>query len=136
MTAKILKANGQIVYLSTYRRLTDDELQAPEEIKLRDNFDKLIHQKLGKPVTPEDLRDFGEDVPTPEYELYDDDFEGTKNNVPDIDDVMPEYQDNYVGAEVNLPIGGVQKSGKVKRRARNEEGELTGVKNDNTILDT
>jgi hypothetical protein len=43
-----------------------------------------------------------EDCQNPVYELYDDDVEGTKHeHVPDIDDVTPEDQDNYVGAEVN-----------------------------------
>jgi Reverse transcriptase (RNA-dependent DNA polymerase) len=53
-----------------------------------------------------------------------------------IDNVTPEMQDGYVGAEVNLPFQGTIRAGKVKHRARNEEGELEGVANATPILDT
>ena len=33
MTSKILKFNGQVVYISTYRGLSDDELHDNEEVK-------------------------------------------------------------------------------------------------------
>ena len=42
----------------------------------------------------------------PEYELYEDNVEGTAQHVPDIDDVTPEEGDQYIGAKVNLSIGG------------------------------
>ena len=135
MTAKILKSNGQMVYLSMYRKLMDDKMQDRDEQKKRDEFDACIQKQLSKPLSPDAMRDLGGDVMTPEYELYEDNFEGAKDNIPDIDDVTPEDEDNYVGAEVNLPIGGMMKAGKVKQHAQNASGEVTGVKNDNPILD-
>ena len=58
--------------------------------------------------------------------------------MPDADDlvVTPDTQDNYVGAELNLSIGGTMRSGSVKRQARDAEGELFGTRNSNPILDT
>jgi hypothetical protein len=56
--------------------------------------------------------------------------------VPDIDVVMPEMQDGYIGVEVNLPHRGLNRSGTVQRRARNVEGTLEGTANPNPILDT
>ena len=58
--------------------------------------------------------------------------------MPDADElvVTPDTQDNYVGAEVNLSFGGTMRSGSVKRRARDAEGELFGTRNSNPILDT
>ncbi len=56
--------------------------------------------------------------------------------IPDIDDVTPEYQDQYIGAEVVLPLQGEMKRGKVKERSRTEAGELYGTANTNPILDS
>ena len=50
--------------------------------------------------------------------------------------VTPDIQDNYVGAKVNLSFGGTMRSGSIKRRARDAEGELFGTRNSNPILDT
>ena len=75
------------------------------------------------------------DVPTLDYKLYEDDFEGVHDHIPDIDDVTPEYVDMYISAEVNLPFGGMARMGRVKSCAMNAEGELTGTANSNPILD-
>jgi hypothetical protein len=50
--------------------------------------------------------------------------------------VTPEALDNYLGDQVTLPIGGEQKTGTVKRRARDHRGNLVGTQNSNPILDT
>lgn len=50
MTSKILIDNGQVLYLSTFRPCTPDELQDPTEQKLRDAFDLKIHNKLCDPL--------------------------------------------------------------------------------------
>ena len=68
-------------------------------------FDAAIRKRLGEPLTPAELKEIGVDVPTPTYVPYEDDVDGTHPNVPDIEDVTPEDQDQYVGAEVNLPHG-------------------------------
>ena len=136
MTSKILKRNGEILFLSSYRKLTDDEMQDPDLKKDRDAFDEEIRKRLGRPLTQEDLKEIDVDAPTPEYELYEDDFEGTTEKVQDIDEVTPEDQDNYVGAQVNLSFGGTIRSGKVKRRATDAEGKVSGLANPNPILDT
>lgn len=133
MTAKILKINGQILHLQTYRPLSEDEYAQPHITAEREQFDREIRRLLGRPATPDD---FPDDIRTPEYELYEDDFEGTHTSVPDIDQVTPDCFDDYVGAEVDLPIGGIHMQGRVKRRARTHDGELVGVRNDNPILDT
>ena len=51
MTAKILKANGKVVYQSTYRGLNNDEIKSPIEQRERDRFDKSIANWVGSPVT-------------------------------------------------------------------------------------
>ena len=42
MTAKMLKADGQILHRMTYRALTDRELNDKEEIREREEFDESI----------------------------------------------------------------------------------------------
>jgi hypothetical protein len=50
--------------------------------------------------------------PIPEHELYDDD-DSIVGAVPDIDLVVPEMQDGYIGTEVNLPHQGLNQAGTV-----------------------
>jgi hypothetical protein len=116
--------------------VSDDEMMNEDKKKERERIDKSIEEKLGKPRTSEDLLSIDPDAAIPEYELYQDDIEGTHEHIPDINNVTPEEQDNYVGAEVNLQIGGRFQAGRVVRRARSNDSEVTGVSNPNPILDT
>ena len=68
MTAKILKANGQVVYRSTYRALTEEEWVSEDEKKERQTFDESVETKLGPKMNWEDLP--SEDSETPIYERY------------------------------------------------------------------
>ena len=70
MTAKILKPNGEVVYQSTYRRLTDSEVANHANIALHEEFDESIGHKFGADCTPEDFPDVAlED--TPHYNKFD-----------------------------------------------------------------
>ena len=40
LCAKLLKGNGQRVYRLSYRHVTEDEVNYPEEVKKRDDFDR------------------------------------------------------------------------------------------------
>ena len=103
LTAKLLKANGQVVHWSTYRPLTPDELRDPIELKSRDIFDKCVEEKCGEAALASDF-EFDRDIETPMFEVYEDD-EDHIGYVAEDDDVTPETLDKYVGAEVVLPIG-------------------------------
>ncbi len=131
MTSKILKSIGQILHLSSFRKLTEDEMQDKGEQKAMNIFDSCIRQQLGKPLTFEDLKSVDPDAVTPECELHADDFEGAKEHVPDVDEVTPEDEDTCIGAEVQLPPGEVMQSGKVKARVHDEHGEPVGTMNTN-----
>ena len=67
MCAKLLKANGQIVYRSTYRGLTADEMASEDEMRLRNEFDKSVLEKLGPTSKLSDF-DNDPDGETPSYE--------------------------------------------------------------------
>ena len=74
-------------------------------------------------------------ITTPHYELYEDNFE-THQNVPNIDDdVNLETGDTYIGAEVSLPHGDSQQTGKVICQARDQDSELTGTAHNNPCWD-
>ena len=51
-----------------------------------------------KPLTVNEMRDFDPDIATPKYKLYADDVDGTKDPVPDVDNVTPEEGDNFISA--------------------------------------
>ena len=55
MTAKILKANGEVVHRSTYRSLTDEEIANKSEQDEREKFDKLVHERYGMPMEAADF---------------------------------------------------------------------------------
>ena len=106
MTSKVLKANRQVIYTSTYRALTDNEMANPEEIKAQQAFDTAVSNKLGAPMSKHDLPSEDVDADTPTFEPYEN-FENPPLRLPKVDEVTPEASDSYVGAQVNLPIGGL-----------------------------
>jgi hypothetical protein len=55
MTAKILKANGQVEYNSTDHSLTDAELDDPIQIAAHDAFMTQLNAVIGPPVEQEEL---------------------------------------------------------------------------------
>jgi hypothetical protein len=69
MTRKLLKKNGMVVYRSTVRPLTPDEVADPVRISERQEFDAAIITALGEPLTDEDL-DGDPDYETPDSEPY------------------------------------------------------------------
>ena len=135
MTGKVLKANGQIIYTSTYRPLTNDEVANPDEIKARQVFNAAVSAKLGAAMSKPDLSSDDIDADTPTFVPYEDD-DTPSHQLPDTDEITPEVADSYVGAHVNLPIGGTTSEGTVKRRARDANGNLQGRADLNPILDT
>ena len=119
--AEILKGNGRCVYRSSYRHLTEDEQNSPEERKKRQSYDQMIHTRLGSPATHRTLKSI---IQTPEYELYEnDDRDGVPNAKEFEDEPIPITYDTYIGAEVVLPKGNDMVSGTVKSRVKDFEGQ-------------
>jgi hypothetical protein len=75
VTRKILKQNGMMMYRSSVRPLTQDEIQSPTEIKEHDKFDIAIEEKFGPAMNKDDFQndpDYAYFV-TPTYDCYEDD---------------------------------------------------------------
>ncbi|KAI2500399.1 Reverse transcriptase (RNA-dependent DNA polymerase) [Fragilaria crotonensis] len=139
MTRKVLKSNGQVVYRSTVRSLTPDEL-ADETVKRnRNEFTEKVNAILGDGFKYEDFANDPEleHLDTPIYPSYADDDDGESPLAIDADDKPdPDTYDPYVGASVNLPIGDRMVNAKVRERKRALDGTLIGKANANPILDT
>jgi hypothetical protein len=97
--------------------------------------------KLGKSMLEEDFKDDPDvaDFLTPTFEPYEDD-EVPASKMPDIYDVDDDHDvdtyDQYVGAQMRVPIGGEIRSGKVTRRKRELDGTCKGRANVNPMLDS
>jgi hypothetical protein len=124
MTRKVLKQNGSVVYRSSVRPLTQDEIQSPTERQEREKFDIAIEEKFGPAMNKDYLQN----------------DEVSPSKMPDIDDIKEEHDvdtyDQYVGAHVRVPIGDEIPSGKVVRRKRELDGTVRGRANANSMLDT
>jgi hypothetical protein len=57
MARKILKKNGSMMYRTSVRSLTPDEIQSPTEKKEREEFDISIEKKFGASMDKNDLKD-------------------------------------------------------------------------------
>jgi hypothetical protein len=141
MARKILKKNGSIMYRTSVRSLTPDEIQYPTENKEREEFDIAIEKKIGASMENNYFKDDPDyaDFVTPTYDCYEDD-EVSSSKIPYIDDIKEEHDVDtyyqYVGAHVRVPIGGEIRSGKVVRHKRELDGTVRGRANANSMLDT
>jgi hypothetical protein len=138
MMRKILKQNGSVVYRSSVRPLTQDEIQSPTERQERDKFDIAIKEKFGPAMNKEDFQDDPHyaDFVTPTYDCYEDD-EVSPSKMPYIDDTKEEHDvatyDQYVGAHSRAPLEDENRSGKVVRRKRELDDTARGRANANSM---
>ena len=139
MTSKIMRHMGDHIPRSNLRPLKDWEITDPYQIEQRLKFDRLVHDALGKPAVE---TDFPWEFLTPineSYEDNDDVLEGSADfePLPDPDPLpTPEASDNYVNANVMLPLGDSLLRGRVVERKRDAKGNVMGRANDNPIRDT
>jgi hypothetical protein len=57
MTRKVLKQNGSVMYISSVRPLTQDEIQSPTEKNEREEFGIAIEEKFGPAINKYDFLD-------------------------------------------------------------------------------
>jgi hypothetical protein len=141
MTRKILKQNGSVIYRSSVRPLTQDEIQSPTEQKELHEFEIAIEEKCGPAMNKDYFKNDPDyaDFVTPTYDFYEDD-EIPPSKMPDIDDIKKEHDvdtyDQYVGAHIRVPIGDEIRSGKVLWRKHELDGTVRGRAKSNPMLDT
>jgi hypothetical protein len=143
LTAKILKQSGQYVCRSTLRHLTPDETLCMVQIAAQLHFDNMVTKHIGRKSIP---GDFPMEVLTPEYEHYcchtieegpDNAYEEGLPNNNNLDPLpMPEAGDNYISAEVLLPLGSVLRQGKVISHKHDADSNTVGREHERPILNT
>ena len=161
ITVKVIASNGQVFPRSTVRPVSEENMKDPVYLEKMKDFMSSLHDSVGAPAQP---GDFPKEYLTPEYEAYesytdeelglkpdnprfqtepneadssDDYLEGTADDDLPVEIVpTPEADDNLVGAEVMLPLGGQLARGRVTMRKRDRDGNVIGRANDNPILDT
>jgi hypothetical protein len=131
MARNFLKKNGSVMYRTSVRHLTPDELEYPTEKKEREEFDIAIEKKFGTSMDKNYFKDYPDyaDFVNTTYDCYEDD-EFSSSKIPDIDDIKEEHDndtyDQYVGSHVRVPIGDEIRSGKVFQRKREMDGTVRG----------
>jgi hypothetical protein len=126
------------MYRTSVKSLTPEEIVSPVGNQDRLDLDTRIEEKYGPPIAEADFKDDPDfaDFETTDFEPYEDD-KVVPDQMPDIDDVddIATY-DQYVGAQVRVPIGDKIRSGKVMRRNPSLDGTVKGRVNSNVMLDT
>ena len=153
MTSKILMQNCHLYYTATLRPLTQKEWDDAGERSKREAFDQAVNQRLGEPLEEEDIVTVDPEAVTPVHDPYSDNVEGTYERHPDADDIhrptpddaddnivedrdTPGVTDQYIGATVDIKHKGELRSGRVKERVRDEDGQFIGEAHSNPLLDT
>jgi hypothetical protein len=132
LTAKILMPNGQYVCRSTLRHLNNDERISEVHKAQRLTFDQAINDKLGPKASP---LDFDEQDSTPKHMHCGEDADSIDSDHGNLE-ITPVIGDNYFGAEILLPRGGVLLKGQVTRHKRDADGNPIGQSHDSSALDT
>ena len=153
MTSMILQLNCHIYVTGTLRALSQEEWDSADEHRQRDTFDEEITRRLGEPLDEDNIVTVDPEAATPVHPPYTDNVEGTKERYPDADEIhrpipddandnivedgdTPGVNDQYISATVDINHNGELRSGRVKERARDEDGRMIGEANSNPLLDT
>ena len=134
MTRKVRKANGQVVYRSTVRSPSPDEMADKTRTKERETFTALIEKLFGDSFNYEDFSNDPklESLGTPSFEPHEDDKGGQPPAIQDNNDEADlDTYNQYVGTEVVLPIGGTMMNAYVPGRKRQSDGTLLGKPHSN-----
>lgn len=133
----VINAKGQIFSRTTVQNVMDDEFKVDSTKKLFSDLDDSIRNKLDTKdfytnvqVAPGEflLEDVEDDVPLPAHGTF----------IPDVEEVeRSDGYDQYIGAQLLFELGGESGlRGTVIKRAKGNDGNAVGERNNNPILDT
>jgi len=134
LTYWLLTDKCTIISRSSVIHLRDYELSDPVILRQQDEFMQKIHDRrlMGSDfedpftVTESDHK-FSEFTQEEEDQIY---------LAPEMDDFTPETYDEYLAAQVLLPLGDSMQRGEVIKRKRDHNGRPMGMRNANPLLDT
>ena len=105
-----------------------------DEIKAPDEFYTVIEEKLCPAASAKDFESDPEIV-TRTLDWYED-YEEHQNHMPEVDEIMPEVMEIFIGAEIIISNGDTVAQGSGRRRKGNVDGNTIGRSNMNPILYT
>ena len=129
MTYWVLTDKRTIIARSSVAPLSDVDMRSPsiKEQFTRFNDKCFLQNARGGPspngieIFPEVIKEMDEDL------IY---------NTQEADEFTPESFDEFLSAQVLLPVGGELRRGQVTRRLRDHNGKPIGTRNANPFLDT
>jgi hypothetical protein len=143
MSFYILTETGHIIIRKDVWDIpVDDAKTAKFQADLLD-LDSCISSELGDiknwPSNPKKLKGLPE-LPLPPDDLFEEDeplepFDSELASA-DADEYTPESYDEYISAQVVLPVGGESKMATVVGRKHDKDGRPVGTRNSNPILDS
>jgi len=126
MTYWVLIDKGTIIARSSVSPLLDIDTRNPNVQCQMDDFNKSCYTSRGTQNTsPMDI--FPEVMDKSEVKDY---------ATPEADTFTPEAYDEYLLAQVVLPVGGELRRGQVARRLQDHNGNPVGICNSNPLMDT
>ena len=138
LCARILPASARPISRTSVFPLSVEEENSPAVAEMKAQFTQTLEQKLKDRALPLDPDEIPEDEKTPEMEYYVP-LEATDEETPPVqeaDDFDHVAYDKYINARVLLPQGDTLSYGTVKRRKRDQNGNLIGRYDPNPLLDT
>ena len=143
MCYNILNNKGNVVKRSSVMPVRPEEMLIDDVILKIKEHDDFIQSRFGDTIpNPELVRNVG-DIEHFEYDLFNDDDDTLIVPVdptlaaPEADEIpLPDAFDQYISANILIEKQGEATRGTVKRRARDQHGEVIGIPNNNPLLDT
>jgi hypothetical protein len=137
LTYWLLTDKCTVIARSSVIHLRDYELSDPTILRQQDEYMRKIHERghmsydIEDPfIITESDHQFSDFTHEEENQVY---------STPEMDDFTPETYDEYLAAQVLLPLGDSMHSmqmGEVIRRKRDHNGRPMGIRNTNPLLDT
>ena len=126
MTYWLLTAKRTVIVRSSVSPLSDINHRDPSISQIQKDFMTKIFE--------------ADPTGTTQIEIFEDEPGDEKTQVlydtQEADDYTPESYDEYLLAQVNLPVGDTFRKGQVIRRKRDSNGRPLGVRNTNPLLDS
>ena len=135
----ILPVTAVPLVRSTVWSVPEDDMNTDVRKTEMRKFDEKIAQKIGDDFGDGSVESVSDLLP--DYgDLFEEDdlveIAHPEETIPDADDYTPDTYDEYITAEVMIPIGDQRVRGVVKKRVKDDDDLPVGVRHPNPILDT
>ncbi len=121
-------ARSSVIWLQEYEKMDPAVIQQQESFMQHVIERRRLSIEFEEPfITVEGDLDHADLTPEEEAQMY---------KAPEMDDFTPETFDEYLSAQVLLPVGDIMQRGEVVCQRRDHNGKPVGLRNPNPLLDT